>query len=78
MTSNNLVDPPILDVTSRNDDTIILLDDNSPSNNIIRIPAISGLRLFVFIEFLVLLIIWLTGMSLLFLSINQANHFVGC
>ncbi len=88
MTSNQLADLPILDVTSSNDDAINLLDDrssiiglnneNSPTSNTIRIPAISGfrltnlLRLLVFIEFLVLLIIWLTGIFLLFLSIKPS------
>jgi hypothetical protein len=88
MTSNQLADLPILDLTSSNDDAINLLDDrssiiglnneNSSTSNTIRIPAISGfrltnlLRLLVFIEFLVLLIIWLTGIFLLFLSIKPS------
>jgi hypothetical protein len=81
MTSNNLFDASILDITSSSDDVIILSDDHPsieiPStNNTIRVPAISGfrltniLRLLVFVEFLVLLIIWLAGRSLCFLLLE--------
>jgi hypothetical protein len=80
MASDNYDDAAILDITSIDDESALLLNDNSQItsidnvnssiHDIIRVPSISHFRLtnilrgLVFLEFLLLSVIWLTGISI--------------
>lgn len=83
MTAHNSADAPILDLRGSDDESPLLLNCETASVtvntsetsvlNTIRVPSIARfrvtnvLRVFLFAEFLSILIIWLTGNSFLLL-----------